>query len=401
MNLRALLPITAAAAAAAGCHFFVGGAAVAQEAASGIRRARDAEAKEYALGAYHDAETALREGERLLDEGKEEEANRLFEEARIRAADALALSEEKAAIAADCKGALARIDAAKARATAEDAEAYAPSLAASAANWERVGREACEAGEGKKSATHLWEALDRWTQVGDAVQGAKRFPDLAPGEVYWSENFQKCEMEPGKIPLYWKVLLVPSSPLPTNYSLERDGENCALRASASVGSLAVHRFANVDALEYPILQWRWLVWNTLPGADLGSLLANDAPARILVQFGVAEDASLRSKSRLRAGEDTAIFPAGKGLVYVWAGREPRGAVVDWPAAPESAKQIVVESGNLHLGRWRTERVNLAVDYARVFGGPVPPVAYVAILTDSDQTFGNAVALYDDLAFMKK
>lgn len=398
MFVRRAIAVVLVSAAAAGCQFGILGGAIVQEVGTQIREARDAQALTYARESYLEAERKMREAEALLDKGEEVEARRLLEEARIHAREAIELSYEKERIAADCAAFVDEIVKIKAGLDTGAVKRYAPSLAAEAEAWEARGRQACQSGDGAEAASPLYEARDRWSQVVDAVRGAQRFVDLRPGSVFWLENFHGCELATGRIPKHWRVLVVPSGPIPTHWSMERDGENCSLQATANASVMALYRFVHGDTAKYPILTWRWRVWNTLPTADIRRFLANDAPARILVAFDAPASWGEQGKSRVRAAVDSGIFPPARGIVYTWANREPRGAIVDWPSN-EDAKQIVVESGNLNLGRWRTERVNVRNDYERLFGEPAPEVLYVGLLTDTEQTFGQAVAYYDDIALL--
>jgi len=389
--------VVAALALAAACQVPAAGGFVVQEGASAIRRAMEAGAESYAIEAYNEAQRKQREALALYDQGREAEARRLFEEARVRADEAIELSKEKASIAEDCAGALRQVEDIRAQVNPEDVERFAPNLGADAAAWTTRAKTACDSGDGAAAATPIYEADRHWRQVVDAVRAARRFPNLEPGTVFWLETFHKCALGPGKVPEFWDALIFPS-PIPTTFSMEKDGENCALRAIANSGALAIYRFANADPLDYPILQWRWRVWNGLPNGDISRLVTNDAPARIFVAFGPPRGSKPPAINRWQAKVDTGIFPPGRALIYAWANRVPKGSVVRWPA-DDDAKQIVVESGNLNVGRWQTVRRNVVDDYRGIWNEDPPPISYLALLTDGDQTFGRALTLYDDIAIL--
>jgi hypothetical protein len=88
----------------------------------------------------------------------------------------------------------------------------------------------------------------------------------------------------------------------------------------------------------------------------------------------------------------------RAVKYVWSAREPRGAA--FPSPGYSTAQIVVlESGTDGAGQWRTERVDVAADYRRLFKAEPPEVQGIAVLTDSDNTGTRAAADYDDFRLL--
>jgi hypothetical protein len=87
----------------------------------------------------------------------------------------------------------------------------------------------------------------------------------------------------------------------------------------------------------------------------------------------------------------------RALNYVWANRVDRhtilaNAYTDW------VMMVAVRSGPDDAGRWVTERRNVLQDYRAAFGGDPPPVNGVALMTDTDNTNGEATAYYGDIVF---
>jgi hypothetical protein len=70
----------------------------------------------------------------------------------------------------------------------------------------------------------------------------------------------------------------------------------------------------------------------------------------------------------------------------------------WAASPYTANSIIVaiESGKDHLGEWVCEERNIRDDYRHFFGEDPPLLGAVAIMTDTDDTGGDAVAWYGDI-----
>jgi hypothetical protein len=124
----------------------------------------------------------------------------------------------------------------------------------------------------------------------------------------------------------------------------------------------------------------------------------DHPARVYVAFrhdparATAWERAMYGTYRLLSG----TYPPRAALDYIWDNRLPPGTTLD-NAYTGRAKMIVVRCGAADVGRWVTETRNVLHDYRRLFGGDPPPVAGVAVMTDTDDTGERAVAWYDALA----
>ena len=68
------------------------------------------------------------------------------------------------------------------------------------------------------------------------------------------------------------------------------------------------------------------------------------------------------------------------------------------AYTDRVQMIVVRSGNAAANQWVSEERNVLEDYRRAFGEEPPLVSGVAIMTDTDDTGGKAVAWYGDIGF---
>jgi len=58
--------------------------------------------------------------------------------------------------------------------------------------------------------------------------------------------------------------------------------------------------------------------------------------------------------------------------------------------------LAVESGPSKAGQWVNEERDIQADYRRVFGENPPEAGGVAIMTDTDNTGGEATAWYGDI-----
>jgi hypothetical protein len=204
----------------------------------------------------------------------------------------------------------------------------------------------------------------------------------------------------GEMPEAWRPLHFAKIPAHTEYDLVQDSGVWVVRATSRAAASGYTHPVRVDLERYPVLRWRWKVENVLAAGDVHSKAGDDYPARIYVTFEYDPDSvGLWRKVRYLAARQ--IFdelPIG-AITYLWANRAETGAIVDNAFAGSFVKMIVVESGPSRAGQWREETRDLYHDFRRAFGGEPPRVNGVAIMTDTDNTGGSAVAYYGDISFL--
>jgi hypothetical protein len=206
--------------------------------------------------------------------------------------------------------------------------------------------------------------------------------------------------EPDALPAGWEPLTFPKVPRATRYRVVRDGEGWVLEARSEASASALYRPLDLDLHRYPTLTWRWKVGNVLVGADARTRRGDDYAARVYVAFRY-DPARATAWERAKYGTYRLLYgsyPPQAALNYVWDNRLPPGTALD-NAYTDRAKMIVVRSGPAEVGRWVTETRDVLGDYRRLVGGEPPPVAGVAVMTDTDDTGERAVAWYDALAFL--
>lgn len=133
---------------------------------------------------------------------------------------------------------------------------------------------------------------------------------------------------------------------------------------------------NPDA--HDALAWDWRVDRLVEGEDLAHKAGSDAAARVYVYF----------KTR------GALWQK-RSLDYVWSASLPVGTILSSPYSPES-KIVVIESGSGSLGQWRHVQRDLEDDYKRAFGTSAPGVIGIGIMSDTDNTGGEALAYFDEV-----
>ncbi len=172
---------------------------------------------------------------------------------------------------------------------------------------------------------------------------------------------------------------------------------CAISNSSSSGLIRTER---VLPEESPLLSWKWKITKIYRTADPFSRTGDDFPARLFVIFDKpAEERSFFGKLKHSLIH---LFPGAPppeaALAYVWASATPIGSIIPSPYT-DRCRALVVESGPGRLGRWMTMRRNVVADYRKVFGNDPPPIAGIAIMTDSDNTGESAMSFYGRIVFL--
>jgi hypothetical protein len=167
----------------------------------------------------------------------------------------------------------------------------------------------------------------------------------------------------------------------TRYTLVERDSRTVLHASCSGTASVLFREHQVDLTRTPVLQWTWRVDRVFEGLDERTRAGDDYPARVYVVVG----------GGLLAWRTIAVN-------YVWASREPPEAA--WPNAfTSNAKMLAIRSGDADSGRWHKESRNVREDFRRLHGRDVEVIDGVAVMTDCDNTGGQAEAWYGDIEFV--
>jgi hypothetical protein len=200
------------------------------------------------------------------------------------------------------------------------------------------------------------------------------------------------------LPSGWKVFEFGTSKPATRYELVADdGGRTVLHAHAERSSSALAHPVRIDVANAPILQWRWKVSRTLPGADNRSGSKEDAPARIVLGFD-----GDKSKLGLRHRTASAFATKATGrelpyaqLAYIFSSDAPVGTVIRHPHS-DRVRMIVAASGPSSAGKWMTLSRNVLDDFKRAFGEAPGTLTDVGVLTDTDNTGETVDAWYGDI-----
>jgi hypothetical protein len=137
--------------------------------------------------------------------------------------------------------------------------------------------------------------------------------------------------------------------------------------------------------------WRWRVEQSVPPTDLQRKGGDDR--NISIYFVFMDKASAR-----RAGPNPRLRSLlgnrnARMLVYTWGGDHARGDVLDSPYLEARGRTLVLRGAGTgdHV-----ETVDLAADYARIFGGTAEALVGIAVSADSDDTQTAIRARISDL-----
>lgn len=205
-----------------------------------------------------------------------------------------------------------------------------------------------------------------------------------------------------KPPPEWKPLTFRKIERHTQYQLVRTDDMPVVRAKSDNSASGLVRKIRIDPKKHSILTWKWKVANILEKGDISLKKGDDVPARIYVTFEYdPEKVSLWEKVKYEAirmfyGE----YPPHSALNYVWGNVAEQGAAIP-NAYTNRAIMIVVQSGKARLNQWIDETRNIYEDYKTAFQEEPPLISGFAIMTDSDNTGGSAVAYYGDMVIRKQ
>jgi len=169
---------------------------------------------------------------------------------------------------------------------------------------------------------------------------------------------------------------------PTQYEIHVGDRGVVVTGRAGDANRGMARRVDVANPTKIHLSWAWRVRSELTGeADERTKDGDDFAARVFVVF------------------ETSVIPTRtRAINYVWAAREPVGAVFPSPYTKRVAHIVMRKgkSGEADAEEWLPESRNVLQDYRDYFGEEPSVVTAVAIMVDTDNTDGYAEADFKDL-----
>jgi hypothetical protein len=138
----------------------------------------------------------------------------------------------------------------------------------------------------------------------------------------------------------------------------------------------------VNLKETPILEWSWKVVVLPKGGDSCRKATDDQAAQVFVAWPRFPEAV---RSRI--------------IGYVWDTTQPVGKFCK-SEKTGTVTYVVLRSGTAELGKWLTERRNVAEDFKLIYGEDADNPGAVSVAIDSNDTHSTAESFVGAIFFRK-
>lgn len=167
----------------------------------------------------------------------------------------------------------------------------------------------------------------------------------------------------------------------TDYRLIFDQGGQILEADSQQAASGLVKQQTIDLSKTPFLNWRWKVIKRSAARDERSKSGDDYAARVYVikKGGLA-------------------FWRTKAINYVWSANQPQNSVWENAFAGRQAIMVAVRGKEDVGGEWMFEKRDVRKDFKRFFNEDILEIDAVAIMTDTDNAGGQAIAEYGDIYF---
>jgi hypothetical protein len=165
--------------------------------------------------------------------------------------------------------------------------------------------------------------------------------------------------------------------------VENDGHRTLHLVSKNEGStISKDIEGKVNLKDTPILEWRWKVITLPVNGDSRKKETDDQAAQIYVVWPRFPEA-LRSRI----------------IGYIWDTTAPVGTIVK-SEKTGTITYVVVRSGTADLGKWVTERRNVAEDFRKIYGEAADNPGVISVSIDSNDTHSSAESFLGTILFRR-
>lgn len=158
----------------------------------------------------------------------------------------------------------------------------------------------------------------------------------------------------------------------------------ALKAHSVTSASGLYLEQRIDLHETPFLNWHWRVDQALPRLDEQTKRGDDYAARVYVVI----NGGLR-------------FWKTRALNYVWSSGMASESAWNNAYAGSNVRMIAARNKSDPTAQWLTEKRNILADLKLHFGDDIRYIDAIAIMTDTDNSMGEAIAYYSNIFFSEK
>jgi hypothetical protein len=167
----------------------------------------------------------------------------------------------------------------------------------------------------------------------------------------------------------------------TSYQLTTIERRRVLSAQSRDSASALIKKVHIDIKKHPFLNWTWRIENRLVTRNKKLKSGDDYAVRIYVVI------------------DGGIFIwRTRAVNYVWANQASKGETWKNAFAGKNAQMVALRNNQDKLSTWYIEKRNVYEDLKQLFGTGYRFIDAIAIMTDTDNSHGQATAYYGDIYF---
>lgn len=170
----------------------------------------------------------------------------------------------------------------------------------------------------------------------------------------------------------------------TLYQIVKLDKRTVLEAKSISSASSLYKEMHIDLQKTPYLNWSWRIDQTLSISDEQSKQGDDFTARVYL--------IIKGKWG---------FWQNKAITYVWANHSPVNQAWANPFTGDSVMMIAIRSNTDQTKHWYTEKRDVLADLKKHFGEDIRFIDGLAIMTDTDNSGGNALSYYADIYFSKE
>ena len=210
------------------------------------------------------------------------------------------------------------------------------------------------------------------------------------------------QYQEGEVPSGWRLrsgIFYPKAKDASAQWVMEDGV-ASVKLHSKAALTFLEKPVDINIKDYPIVSWQWKVDNILTGIDERTPEGDDHPIRIFFVFAPDESRQslwFRVKRFVYLDKVHGHPMGGRFTEYLWSSHLESGEIIVDPGKPWQ-KLMVIEGGEMNLGKWLSYRRNLYEDFKKLYGEEPRRLIFIGILNDTDITGQEAVSYVKDLVF---